>query len=269
MKGKYRKVYAVSLVLAMTVMVALGGAGCARTAAPRGKLDYSLYAPEGSMISEGQYVIGVRDELDVFVWRCPELDSSVTVRPEDGKITLPLIGDVKAAGLTPKQLAKSISKRMEYYVKEPKIAVGVKKFGEKKVYIMGEVISQGTYRLERSDRIIDLITRAGGFTPDAVPSTTYIVRGNYHDHKTVRVNLARLLHEGDMTQNVYLEEGDIVYVPEDLIDNYNRALQKIFPTLFFAQKVGELKLDIMRERFDWHEVWNKMGDKDYTRPGAD
>ncbi|MEA3488858.1 MAG: polysaccharide biosynthesis/export family protein [Candidatus Omnitrophota bacterium] len=234
-------------------------------AAPRGKLEYPVYSPHQSVSSSGQYVIGVRDELDVAVWKCPELDITALVRPEDGCITMPLIGDVRADGLTPKELANAISKKMAYYVKDPRVAVGVRTIGDKKVIVMGEVPEQGMYKLQREDRIIELIARAGGFTGSAVPSCTYIVRGGYYDPEIVRVNLARLIYQGDVTQNVYLLEGDIVYVPMQGIDNLNAALQKIFPSIYFAEKLGDMKGRIMSNQFDFHEIWNKMGDKDYTR----
>jgi len=255
---KGSKSYRLIILMLVSVMI-LSGAGCARFKAPHKKLDKSLYNPEGTMLSEGQYTIGVRDELEVFVWRCPELDSTVIVRPEDGMITLPLVGDVKAAGLTPKALAKSVSEKMALYVKEPRIAVGVRKFGDKKVFILGEVRAQGTYRLERGDRLIDLITKANGFSDSALASCTYIIRGGYDDPEMIRVNLSRLIHKGDTSQNVYLLEGDIVYVPCTEIENLNYALRKIFPSMYFAEQLAQIESDIMGGRWDWADVWKKMG----------
>ena|GEM_PF-1514880 len=250
-----------SVLLVLAAVFLVCGTGCARFMSPRTKLDYSLYSPEGTVAAKGQYMIGVRDELEVIVWRCSELDSIVIVRPADGNITLPLIGDLRAEGLTPKELAESISDKMARYVKEPRIAVGVKKFGEKKVFVMGEIGRQGTFRLEKEDRIIDLIARAGGFTDNAVPACIHIIRGGYHDPKLVRVNLARLIHRADISQNVYLKEGDIVYVPEQEIENLNYALRKVFPSLYFAEKIASLKQSIMTGGFDLHEVWRKMAGK--------
>lgn len=232
--------------------------GCSRFAAPNSKLDKALYSPEGTIAAEGKYIIGVRDELRIAVWRCPELERTVEVRPEDGRITYPLIGDVKAAGLTPKELAQQISNKLAYYVKEPRVAVGVQKFGDKKVYVFGEVLRRGTFRLERGDRIIDLISRAGGFTDNAVLSTTYVIRGGYEESRMIRVNLARLIHKGDLSQNVYLSEGDIVYVPQSEFENINYALRKLFPSMFFAEKLSDIQQDIMDGHFDWHDVWLKM-----------
>ncbi|MGB2630624.1 MAG: polysaccharide biosynthesis/export family protein [Candidatus Omnitrophota bacterium] len=246
------------LLFLLIVSVCLGSAGCSRFQKPSKPLDYSLYNPETAVSGTGEYVIGVRDTLEIAVWRCPELDSTVTVRPEDGKITIPLVGEVKAKGLTPRELALEISRKIAYYVKEPRIAVGVSKIGDKKVFLLGEVGKNGSFRLERGDRIIDLITRAGGFTEDAVPSCTHIVRGGFDDSKIIRVNLARLIHKADISQNIYLEEGDIVYVPETEIEQLNYALKKTFPTFFFGTKLADMQQDIMQGKYDWSSVWLKM-----------
>jgi len=253
---KQNKFYRSAVVL--LVITVLTVSGCARFKAPNKKLDRSIYSPEGTMLTEGQYTVGVRDELEVFVWRCPELDTTAIVRPEDGKITLPLIGDVRAVGLTPKDLAKSISDKMAYYVKEPRVAVGVKKFGDKKVFVLGEVRVQGTYRLDRGDRIIDLIAKANGFSDGALPSCTYVIRGGYDDPKMIRVNLNRFIHRADTSQNIYLAEGDMVYVPRSEIENLNYALRKIFPSMYFAEQLAEIQGDIMAGRWDWAMVWRKM-----------
>ncbi|MFQ5952959.1 MAG: polysaccharide biosynthesis/export family protein [Candidatus Omnitrophota bacterium] len=246
-----------SILMLLAVSALISNSGCARFSKPTRPLEYSTYAPEGTITEKGEYVIGVRDELDISVWRCPELESAVTVRPETGKITLPLIGHVKAIGLTPRELAKAISKKMAFYVKDPRVAVGVRKIGDKKVFLLGQVLKQGAYRLERGDRVINLITLAGGFTKDAVPSCTHIVRGGYEGSEIIRVNLSRLIHNADISQNVYLKEGDIVFVPESEIAQYNFVLQKIFPSMFFADKLADLKVDIMDGQFDWHDLWVK------------
>ncbi|NQT33010.1 MAG: polysaccharide biosynthesis/export family protein [Candidatus Omnitrophica bacterium] len=247
------------VVTVFVLLLALSTAGCARFKAPKHKLDYSVYSPEGSIASEGQYVIGVRDELDVLIWRCPELDATVTVRPEDGKITLLLIGDVKAAGKTPKEIADVVSEKLAYYVKEPRVAVGVKKFGKKKVFILGQVLMQGSFELDKSARILDLIARAGGFNDNAIPSTTFIVRGGYSNPQIIRVNIARLIHKADTSQNIYLEEGDLMFVPEQEIERINYLLRKVFPSLFFAEKLAQLQQNIMAGAYDWSHVWDKIG----------
>ena len=246
----------VLLILVGVMLVSF--TGCARLLAPRTKLKHDVYSPEDVVSPTGQYVIGVRDELEVVVWRCPELDSKVVVRPEDGNVTIPLIGDVKADGRTPKQLAEAISEKLAHYVKEPRVAVGVMKFGEKKVYIMGQVRGPGAYQLDRSDRIMDIISRAGGFNDNAVPSAVWIVRGGYYNPETIRVNIGRLYYKSDTTQNVYLKEGDIVFVPVQGIENLNYALRKVFPSMFFAEKLADIQQDIMTGGWDWGNVFSKM-----------
>ncbi len=257
-----KKKYIFTILVFVSAFFCLSVSGCSRMAVPNKPLDYEIYSPPGTISGEGQYIIGLRDELEVLIWRCPELDSEVTVRAEDGNITLPLIGDVKAEGKTPRQLAEVIGKKMARFVKEPRIAVGVKKFGEKKVILLGEVMGPGAYRVERGDRIIDLISRAGGFTEYAIPSATYVVRGGYEKAEVIRVNMGRLIHEADLSQNIYLMENDIVVVPESEIQNYNFALQQLFPSFYFADRVANLRNTIMDRGFDWHEVF-KRGTKGF------
>lgn len=248
------------LVLTAFLMFSTALTGCARIKAPHSKLDYSTYSPEGALTFEGKYIIGVRDTLEIFIWRCPELDSTVMVRPEDGKISMPLIGDVRAVGLTPEELAKSVSGKMAYYVKDPKVAVGIKKIGDKKVFVLGEVASPGTYELGRSDRIIDVVGKARGFRESASISTTYIVRGDYHNPEVVRVNLARLIENGDISQNVLLEEGDIVYIPRGEIDNLNYVLRKLFPSLYFSERLATLNRNVKAGSYYWPSDMSLKGD---------
>ncbi len=247
-----------ALAYMLIVVFLAGSTGCSRFAAPAGKLAYDTYNPKAAVTPGGQYFMGARDEIEIIVWRCPELSTVVEVRPEDGSITMPLIGDVKATGLTPGELAKKIGEKMKYYVKRPRVAVRIKKFGEKKVFLLGQVFSPGAYRMSKGDRIIDLISRAGGLNDNAIPSTTYIIRGGYEEHKIVRVNLGRLIYKGDVTQNVYLMEGDIVFVPVNELENLNYGLRKIFPSMYFAEKLATLQRNIMSGGFDWgNAMWSK------------
>ena len=248
-------------VLAVTVLCAGCFSGCSRFAAPATKLKPSVYNVDGVLSRTGQYSIGVRDELEIMVWKCPELNAKSVVRAADGMVSVPLIGDVKAQGLTPQELAGSIGEKMAYYVKEPRVAVRVSKFGEKKVFVLGEVMRPGAYRLERGDRILDLLANSGGFTDSALQQAVYVIRGGYFDSRTIRVNLGRLVHKGDMTQNIFLEEGDLVYIPVQEIENLNYALRKIFPSMYFAERLGELQQNIMTGQYDWHAVWMKMSGK--------
>ncbi|MDP8299333.1 MAG: polysaccharide biosynthesis/export family protein [Candidatus Tantalella remota] len=261
MIGKMR-----SLVVAVLIPMMILSSGCTSIKAPETKLDRSIYSPEGTIDAGGRYAINVRDELEISVWRCPELSSTVVVRPQDGGITLPLVGDVKAAGKTPRELAQAISKKMAYYVKEPRVAVGIKEFGDKKVYIMGDVVMQGSYYLESGDRLIDLLTRSGGFTEDSSPAATYVIRGTYDDPQIIRANVERLLLRADISQNIYLMEGDIIVVPSNTISKVNETFRLLFPAMYFGERLTTLKTNIMSGGFDWSNVWNKvrLGDKPFN-----
>lgn len=250
-----------SLALLLAAAVMLCSSGCARFATPQSKLKRSVYTPEGIISKGGQYVIGVRDEIEIAVWRCPELYTKAAVRPEDGKVSIPLIGDMQANGLTPQEMADAVGEKLAYYVKEPRVAVRVLKLGEKKVFLMGQTLVQGSFKLEKGDRVIDIITRGGGFTDNALASCAYVIRGGYDNNRIIRINLARLIVKGDTSQNILLEEGDIVYIPMQEIENLNYGLRKIFPSMYFAERLGQLQQNIMQGQYDWHAVWMKMSGK--------
>ena len=254
-------VLARSVTLLFIAAAFLSSSGCARFAAPNKKLKRAVYNPEGIISKGGQYVIGVRDEIEVAVWRCPELYTKATVRPEDGKISIPLIGDVQASGLTSQELADAIGEKLAYFVKEPSVAVRVLKLGEKKVYLLGQTLIQGAFRIDKGDRVIDVVAKGGGFNDNALASCAYIIRGGYDNNRIIRINLARLIVKGDTSQNVLLEEGDIVYIPIQEIENLNYGLRKIFPSMYFAERLGQLQQNIMQGQYDWHAVWMKMSGK--------
>lgn len=241
-----------------SLIAVLSLSGCTRMAAPNYKLSAATYNLDGALNAAGQYVIGPRDEIELTVWKCPELTTRAMVRPADGMVSLPLIGDVKASGLSPQELADVVGEKISYYVKQPRLMIKVIKMGEKKVFIFGEVLRPGVFKLDKGDRVVDLLAMAGGFNDNALKSGAYVIRGGYSDSKVIRINLGRLIHKGDMTQNVFLEEGDVIYIPMQEIENLNYALRKIFPSMYFAERLNDLKTNIMAGGYDWHEVWLKM-----------
>ncbi|MBU1853386.1 MAG: polysaccharide export protein [Candidatus Omnitrophica bacterium] len=164
-----------------------------------------------------EYMIGARDILEISVWQCEELCKEIKVRP-DGKISFPLVGDIKAHGLTPTELAEELTERLAIYVKEPKVSVGVKEFSGKKVFVLGEVANPGVYTLEHEAKIIDLISMAGGYTEDAILQSAKVIRGEPKEENVIIVDLVSLIERGDIDYNVFIREGDIVYIPKAFIE---------------------------------------------------
>ena len=121
------------------------------------------------------YIIGVEDELQISVWREPELSTSVVVRP-DGMITLPLINDVKAVGLKTEELQNVLMEKLKNFVNEPQVTVIVRSIRSRKVYLVGEVGHQGTFTINGDMTALELLAAAGGVGPFAKADSIYILR---------------------------------------------------------------------------------------------
>ena len=158
------------------------------------------------------YVIGPEDVLGVVFWRDTEMSGDVTVRP-DGKITLPLIGELHAAGVTPEKLKQNIQSAAVKYLSDANVAVVVRQINSRKVYITGQVTTPGAYPLTGPRTVMQLISLAGGVTEFADSSSITIMRtvdGRTTSHKFNYKDVAR---GKNLEQNLALRPGDTVVVP--------------------------------------------------------
>ena len=154
------------------------------------------------------YVVGAEDVLFVRVWREPDFTASHLVRP-DGKITLPLIGDVQAAGLTPERLADQIKQGLADFINKPDVDVSVQQVNSKKYFITGQVYRTGEFALVVPTRVFDALSNAGGFRDFANKKKIVIIRGT----DRLKFNYNDILKGKALEQNVFLEPGDTVVVP--------------------------------------------------------
>lgn len=158
------------------------------------------------------YVIGVEDVLFISVWKNPDLSREVPVRP-DGKITLPLIDDVSAVGLTPAQLKEILTERWKSYITGPEVSVIVTQVNSLKVYMVGEVAKPGILQLKSRTRLLQALSLAGGFTSYADRSKIVVMRNNGSGETRMEFNYKKIL-SGDRPQdNIFLQAGDTVIVP--------------------------------------------------------
>ncbi len=159
------------------------------------------------------FVIGVDDTLRVDVWKDPESSApQVVVRP-DGKITVPLIKDVQAAGLTPKQLEESIAQKLTAFLKDaPTVTVIVLKIESRKVSIVGNVGRQGDFPLSGPMTVMELIAKAGGITENAKGGGKAIKVLRKKDGSLLDFNYREVIEGRNLKQNVLLENGDMVLV---------------------------------------------------------
>jgi polysaccharide export outer membrane protein len=147
--------------------------------------------------------------LQITVWKEPDLTRDVTVRA-DGMITVPLLGDVQAAGRTPAQLAEGLTKGLQRYVEAPRVTVAVGQASGARFCVVGQVVKSGEFPLLASTRVLQALDLAGGFKEFAKPEKIVIVR---QDQTVIPVNFKRIADGSDVSQNVALAPGDTIVVP--------------------------------------------------------
>ena len=160
----------------------------------------------------GGYIIGPLDRLSISVWKEPELSRLVSVRP-DGKISLPLVGDIQAAGLSPTALAAVIEKEMKRYIANPTTAVIVEEARSQRVYVLGEVARPGTFPLVPGMRVLQALATAGGFREFARVKKIFILRSKNGISVKFRFNYKQVIDGKAHDQNIILENGDSIIVP--------------------------------------------------------
>jgi polysaccharide export outer membrane protein len=173
--------------------------------APLANLPASAALPDG-------YVIGPDDVLTVVFWRDKEMSAEVVVRP-DGRISLPLINDVVAAGLSPDQLRVQLEQAASRYIAEPNAAVVVKTINSRKVYITGNVLKPGTYPLNGDMTVLQLIAVAGGLQEYADSKKIVVMRKEDGKDRHFPFNYKDVIKQKNLQQNISLKPGDTVVVP--------------------------------------------------------
>lgn len=167
--------------------------------------------PIDTVEASEDYHLCPRDVLAISVWGIDELNITELAIRDDGKIAFPLAGEIQVAGLSPGELMQVITKALDGYINNPKVTVNVIRYHTTRIYVMGEVAKPGLYELEKQHNLLDAIAIAGGYTKDTAKKKIFIIS---HDGNStpIQVNLLQLLEKGDMTQNVSLKNGDVVYM---------------------------------------------------------
>jgi polysaccharide export outer membrane protein len=162
-------------------------------------------------LTSSQFILGAADVVHINVWKDPELSQTVTVGP-DGFVSLPLIGDVKVAGMTAEDLGKDLAFRLKTYIVNPRVTVSVVDIKSRQVYILGQVSKPGGFPLIAPTHVLQLIAEAGGLTNYANRKGIVVLRQSTDGVKKMRFNYNNVVH-GDGTQNISLQPGDTVVVP--------------------------------------------------------
>ena len=163
----------------------------------------------GAARADADYVLGPEDVIEVFVWKEPDLSTAVTVRP-DGRITLPLAGELVAAGKSPAELQEEIASELARFVERPVVTVIVKAINSRQISVLGEVRRPGRYRIAQRTTVLDAIALGGGFTEFAHRRDVLVLRTTPSGVRRIKVNVRQALRDGG--RPLYLEPGDTVYV---------------------------------------------------------
>jgi polysaccharide export outer membrane protein len=158
------------------------------------------------------YTIGAADVLQIFVWKEAELSKEVTVRL-DGRITVPLLGDVEAAGRSPQQLSEELAKSLGRFLESPRVTVGVNHANSTTFYVVGLVGKPGEFPLSRRTTFLQGLALAGGFRDFAKTDSILIIRQERAGQRVIPVNYKRIEDGKDVGQNVLLRPGDTIVVP--------------------------------------------------------
>ena len=172
----------------------------------------SVVTPPAGLVVPADYVIGPDDILSVVVWRDKEMSADVVVRP-DGRVTLPLVSDVTAGGLTPEQLRDRIREEAAKYVEDPNVTVVVKQINSRKVFIMGLVGRPGAYPLSGAITVLQMLSLAGGVNEFADDKKILIMRTENGKQRAMKFNLRDVKKGKNLQQNIELKPGDTIVVP--------------------------------------------------------
>lgn len=174
-------------------------------------------APAGDFPADYNYIIGPGDSLNIFVWRNPELSTTVPVRP-DGKFSTNLVEDLDASGKTPTELSREIETALSEFIRDPYVTVTVGGFvGEyyEQIRVLGEAASPRSIPYRKNMTVLDVMIAVGGLTEFAAGNRASLVRGSGRDsQQEYRVRLEDLVKDGDITANVAMQPGDVLIIPE-------------------------------------------------------
>ncbi len=167
--------------------------------------------PAATSVASDSYVIGPSDELTVTVWKEQAFSGALLVRP-DGMISVPLLGDVQASGLTPLQLADQIATKLKKFIQDPNVSVVLNQINSKKIYLLGEVGKKGPIEMTPGMTLLEAVASGGGFTDYANVKKAYILRGQGAKQQRIPLHYKEAL-KGDSQFNLVLQPDDTIVVP--------------------------------------------------------
>jgi polysaccharide export outer membrane protein len=192
--------------------------GCSTYKSPAVPLD-QFQAESPPRMTE--FILGPGDKLDISVYNNDDLKTSAQI-DLSGKFIFPLVGDVQAAGLSIFQLRDKIRDGLKKYIIDPQVTIGISTSQSQKVIVLGEVKSPGYFQADSGMTALEAVSRAGGISVDGKMESVLLIRGGLEKPQLTVLNLERTLKEADLSQNVSLQRGDILYVPRTFISDVDR-----------------------------------------------
>ena len=207
----------------ITSLVVLAGMTTAAFAA-----DYTLRAGD-------QLSIMITQEQDISTTTQNSNYTPYQIRP-DGKVSVPLVGEIEAQGMTVSQFTDTLRQGLSRYIVQPDVAVNIVKLGGVRVYVFGEVNKPGAYELTKSHRVMDAIGAANGFNWDTAKKKIFLIHQD-NPEKAIPINLNKMLQTGDMAENFEMREGDILYLTKNSRISFSRDIAPIFSAVYTIQRI--------------------------------
>lgn len=190
-----------------------------------------------------EYYMRPGDELNIVVTQQQDLGNSSTnqspfvVRP-DGNVSFPLVGEIHAEGMTVSQFTNVLQQGLARYIVDPDVSVNISKLGRVRVYVFGEVRKPGAVELDKGHTVIDAIGAAQGFTRDTAKKKIFLIHQD-QPKSLIPINLNNMLKTGDMSQNVTLREGDILYLTKNHRIDFARDIAPIFSSIYMITEAKD------------------------------
>lgn len=219
---KYKIPYLLSVGFTVFCLILLNG--CATTGTTS-KVDEEIIHPVSDEshkeVKVTEFILGPGDRIEIMVYRHGDLNRTLNINTS-GKITYPLVGDIQAGGMSIFQFRDRIRDGLSEYIVDPQVSVNVIAIQSQKVYVIGEVTRPGVFTLDTPKNVIEAISQAGGFTTDAKETSVMVIRGNRDNPELIKLDIKSALKDGNITQNIQLQSGDVVYVPATFIVDVSR-----------------------------------------------
>jgi polysaccharide export outer membrane protein len=186
------------------------------------QMQFSNTAPDGTPAkqansvsaaeSDGDYRVGAGDSIQVYVWKEPDISTTVVVRP-DGKISVPLVNDLLVMGRTPLEIKEMVAGRLSPFINDPNVTITVREIRSKKVYALGMVNRTGSYQIVQPTTVLQVLTEAGGLQPFAKEDSIYILRVENGRQTKFPFRYKEVVQGKNIEQNIILQPGDTIVVP--------------------------------------------------------